>query len=210
MKPRDRLWKRWHKRLLFIELGAIVLVLAISGTLAWLSYIRNLQTASLIEKPDIVIEGPNGEETDYLQLGDIDVTKGTGREYVFRIVTGKASSFRIQLAYTTNLPLSYSIYPASKTNTENYDNTVTHGTDTYYYGNTPIQGTARKNDKTFNATYDGTDRVQSAANPTYWQSELVNQQSTRAYYVLSVSWPNDLKNNKETDMIYLTVTDITG
>ena len=212
MKPKERQGKRWYKFLLFRELAAIVLILSISGTLAWLSYVRNLQTATPIEKPDIVIEGPNGETLDFIQLGDVDVTKDTSREYVFRIVTGKNSSYQIQLAYTTNLPFSYAIYPASKTSADGSSHSVTEGDNTYYYGSDPLTGTTYQNDKTFGATYDPSDqgRVQSAANPKYWQSNPVSQQETQTYYVLVVSWDEGLTNNKETDMIYLTVTDITG
>ena len=82
-KRRGLMWKS----LLFYLTAAVLSVAAVSGTLAWLSYIRQLQTATLIDVPEIYIEGPDGGSSELLELGDIDVTKDVKhKEYVFRIV----------------------------------------------------------------------------------------------------------------------------
>lgn len=199
MEPKEKQWNRQQKRLILLGLALAVLTLAITGTLTWLSYVRKLQTATLVEKPDIVIEGPNGESMDFIQLGDIDLTSGTRLEYPFRIVTGMGSSYRLQLAYTTNLPLNYAIYPASK---DESGNIAINGS--------LLTGTTWDKAKTLGKTYDPGDQVQADANPEYWQSDMVQQSGLHTYYVLVVTWSDELTNNKETDMIYMTVTDITG
>lgn len=61
------------------------------------------------------------------------------------------------------------------------------------------------------------DERQKFAEPLYWQTttpitaeeseydEIVDENSFRNYYVLEVSWDSDVLNDKETDMVYITV-----
>ena len=65
-------------------------------------------------------------------------------------------------------------------------------------------------------SYDNSDVRQKYAEPVYWQTsspitadntlydEDNEERAFRNYYVLRVSWGSDVKNDKETDMIYIT------
>ena len=203
MKLKQKRWDRWQKNQLVLLFFIIILVIAVSGTVAWFAYIHKIQTATLIDMPQIYIEGPEGAESQLIPLGDIDVTNGTSREYVFRIVTKPENRYRLQFAHTTNVPFSYTIYPVS---TAASGKSVTVAGNTYYYDDTnPLKGAYIEGD-THQITY-GSDKnaVQKNAEPWYWQSNVVTQGSNLSYYVLKVSWNEGLKNNKETDMVYLTV-----
>lgn len=205
MKLKQKLWDRWQKNQLVLLFFIIILIIAVSGTVAWFAYIHKIQTATLIDMPQIYIEGPEGAESQLIPLGDIDVTSGTSREYVFRIVTKPENRYRVQFAHTTNVPFSYTIYPVS---TGVSGNSVTVEGNTYYYDNTnPLAGAyITDNDATHQVTYGSdSNHVQEDAEPRYWQSQVVTQGSNLSYYVLKVSWNGELKNNKETDMVYLTV-----
>lgn len=181
---------------------ALVLVVAVSGTLAWLTYVRKLQTATLVDVPEIYIEGPEDAVSQLIPLGDIDVTNGTSREYVFRIVTNQGNQYRIQFAHTTNVPFTYAIYPASTSGTGNSVEVAGH---TYYY-DSELDGKYLNKSDTHDVTYSpSTNRVQTDAEPLYWQSGYITQPDQYSYYVLKVSWDSGLKSNKETDMVYLTV-----
>ena len=208
-KRRGLMWKS----LLFYLTAAVLSVAAVSGTLAWLSYIRQLQTATLIDVPEIYIEGPDGGSSELLELGDIDVTKDVKhKEYVFRIVAASKSGYKLQFAHTTNVPFTYTIYKANENELEGASS-VTVGGKSFYYSE-PLGGSYYRNEKTHNLTYGSIDRVHKDAEPKYWQSEYIWQEEPLAYYVLSVSWDDWnnglLKNNKETDMVYLTVKTGTG
>ncbi|MDD5833068.1 MAG: hypothetical protein PUC98_06300 [Clostridiales bacterium] len=210
-KRRGLMWKS----LLFYLTAAVLSVAAVSGTLAWLSYIRQLQTATLIDVPEIYIEGPDGGSSELLELGDIDVTKDVKhKEYVFRIVAASKSGYKLQFAYTTNVPFTYTIYKASENNSDGALS-VTVGNKSFYYSE-KLKGNTYRNDNTHDLTYGSIkkERVHRDAKPKYWQSEYIWQEETLAYYVLSVSWDEwnngSLKNNKETDMVYLTVKTGTG
>lgn len=203
MKLKQKRWDHWQKSQLILVFAVAVLVIAISGTLAWFSSIQKIQTATLVDMPQIYIEGPEDAVSQLIPLGDIDVTNGTSREYVFRIVTKPDNQYRVQFAHTTNVPFTYTIYPASTSGSGNSVETAGH---TYYYNiNTPLSGTNLDRVQTHEVTYETSASVQTDAEPQYWQSEIVKQEADFSYYVLLVSWDQGLKNNKETDMVYLTV-----
>lgn len=203
METKEKQWNRWQKSRLILLLAAAVLITAISGTLAWFSSSQRIQTATLIEMPDIYIEGPDGENSQLIQLGDIDVTNGTSREYVFRVVTTSKYPYQLQLAHTTNIPFRYAIYHAS---TSGSGNAAYAGGNPYYYSeDTVLNGTELVQEATHGVTYGSYEYVHPDAEPQYWQSEPVQPTADYSYYVLVVSWISGLKNNKETDMVYLTV-----
>lgn len=208
MDSKQKQWVFWQNSRLLLLVVAAVIVTAITGTLAWFSYIRKIQTVTLIDVPEIYIEGPQGEGSELIELGDIDVTNGTSREYVFRIVTIPGNKYRLQFAHTTNVPFTYTIYPASKSG---YGNSIVTGGETFYYdANTRLAGAYldQNGDRsvTHAVTYgNSTNQVHKDAEPRYWQSETVTQSERYTYYVLRVSWEVGLKNNKETDMVYMTV-----
>ena len=204
MKLKQKRWDHWQRIQLVLVFAVAALVIAISGTLAWFSSIHKIQTATLVDMPQIYIEGPEDAVSQLIPLGDIDVTNGTSREYVFRIVTKPDNQYRVQFAHTTNVPFDYTIYPASTSGSGISVETAGH---TYYYDiNTPLSGTNLDREQTHEVTYEtSANSVQTDAEPQYWQSDIVTQENNYSYYVLLVSWDQGLKNNKETDMVYLTV-----
>lgn len=201
MESKQKRWDYGKRAWLILLLVVVGLISAISGTLAWFSYVRQIQTATLIDVPDIYIEGPNGEASQFLELGDIDVTKGNSREYVFRVVAAPGSKYRLQFAHTTNVPFTYTIYMASKSGS---GDSVVAGGETFYYSES-LAGQYLDTKITHQLTYGESDTVQTDAEPRYWQSSDVLQSEKYSYYVLRVSWNAGLKNNKETDMVYVTV-----
>ena len=69
------------------------------------------------------------------------------------------------------------------------------------------------NDSQHEATYStySKDYVQKNAEPLYWQNDTSiritsdDDSGFADYYILRVSWnPNEVKNDKETDMVYIT------
>lgn len=199
--------KKW---LLVFALVLAVFLIAVVGTTAWLRYIRSLQTVTMIRVADLSLEGPN-EYTIAIDLGGIDVSHQSPAQYVFGVKSNITGNFWIQLGYTTNIPLTYRVYQTS----ENGSAHVTSGGSTFNYdpnssltgsflnpntANSSIAGTQLHND-----TYDSFSRVQINAEPLYWQcGPIPTVDGETLYFILEISWGN-LVNNKETDMIYLTV-----
>ena len=72
------------------------------------------------------------------------------------------------------------------------------------------------NDQYEKPSYDNNENRQQFAEPVYWQNDdPINardeeydyddaERAFRNYYVLEVSWNSSVKNDKETDLIYLT------
>lgn len=197
---------------------ALVLVLAALGfaavgTLAWLRYYRSLQTMTLVQVTDLTLEGP-AENTLAIDLGDIDATGGP-QYYVFGVNAHLLDSCQIQLAHTTNIPLSYAIYHATKSDSQ------TDGALGPYAGNSyftkkgdPISGSypSDGSTKTYHSTYNENDSVQVNAVPKYWVSSdpVPITSNNISYFLLEVTPLSNATNNKETDMVYLTVGTVTG
>lgn len=221
MEPKEEKLDKWQKYQLILALIATALLAVMVGTQAWLTYVRRLQTAAVVDMPNLIIQGPLDSDTAPLELGDIDVTNGTSRQYVFSITATNADYYKLQLAHTTNIPFTYTIYSAQM---KQLGGSGTHeivvGNYTYCYTRTPegaLPGgylNAGDAGKASNAlheqTYGAYSNVQQNAEPLYWQSNPAVKVTDptdiqRDYYVLDISWKNGLKNNKETDMVYLTV-----
>ena len=212
-KKRSLFWK--NPSFLVIVLALSILLTAAVGTLAWLKYIRSQQTVTLVHVSDYYLVGPDGSNTTALNLGSIDVSKSGSKLYAFGVKSTQPK-YRIQLGYTTNIPFSYSIHPASTTPTENRTTPHQEAGKTLYYNRSEcvkpdenING-IQKHDFSYKAgdvsvidenTYD---LVQAHAEPIYWQSKDINRSNDIDYFVLEITWPSRLVNNKETDMIYLT------
>ena len=208
--------------ILFVLL--LALLLATVGTLAWMRHIRSLQTATLVRVSDLTLVGPNPNTPNsaIVNLGDIDVSEGGSNSYVFGVQTNHVSSFTVQLAHTTNIPITYAIYPAAPAGsgespdiTENEASFVKKGNPlngAYRNESAPDSGLASRNDSYYKSTYEikNTENayahVQENAAPLYWQSELITLENDVAltYFILDVSWKSGV-NSKETDMVYLTV-----
>ena len=231
----DQRLLRWQKGQLVLALAVTGLLAALWVSLAWLNHTRSLTTATEIHVPTLWIDDIHG--TNAMNLGEIDVqnteeTTSDGkpcRRYVFSVKSNDSNSFRLQLAYTTNIPFTYKLYPA--TESDSGVKVEADGTDYYF-----TCGTAMEEEKfvqAHNQTYltitedaSGTQTssvydskyVHDKAEPWYWVSKAQTLNSkdpaegnyvtidgsyyTR-YYVLEISWDSTLRNNKETDLVYL-------
>ena len=101
---------RW-KLLLSVALASIALFAAVAGTTAWLAADRSLTTLTKIDFVTLTLEGKT-TDSEPVNLGTLEV--GKSKEMPFRIVTKKNAQYQLQLAHTTNLPLTYEIYTASE------------------------------------------------------------------------------------------------
>lgn len=192
---------RLVQRLLLLALVAAAVLAAAVGSLAWLRYTRSLQTYTKVQVPVLTIVGKDPTSM-IIDLGDIDVKNDTPpKRYEFGVQTSMDTQYWLQLAHTTNIGLRFSIYKA--------DSNFTQGTklDGKYLNpeseTTPplADATGTYHDK----TYGEYKKVQENAEPLYWQSYQMDiKRTTPQYFILEVSWDNSIKNNKETDMVYLT------
>ena len=180
-----------------------LMILFISGaSFAWLYIYRNLNDLGMIKAP-IHLELRAGalESIQEFDLGEIDVSSPShSQSYVFAVYGDKGSSYKIQLAYTTNIPFTYTIYSAKQYASEEEGNADTgkteadvvytehkeSGADTYYYykqDGIPYKilnqngSVAKKEGAYHNKTYGNSEsdtnaysHVQINAEPMYWQS----------------------------------------
>ena len=193
-------------RYLVLFLILLALLLAAVGTVAWMRYIRSLQTVTMVQVTNLSLVGPD-DKTLAIDLGDLDVSTERSKEYVFGVESVGLENCTIQLAHTTNIRFTYEIYKATKNdNSFTYDNSdLVVGSYLNKDGNVAFQG----NDPYFTRTYENQAEtpyyVQKNAAPLYWKSNIVNiNENNITYFVLKVTWENQ-KNTKETDMVYLTV-----
>lgn len=175
-----------------------------------------------INEPHILsIKAGDMQDIEQLELGTIDVSgEQKYKDVVFCVYSEKAGQlYYLQLAHTTNIGFTYTIYKASKTDSAgitylgehfkqgevlsgkylNMDDDGKHATKAYHATTYPAEGSQ---------FYD---KVQQSAEPLYWKSanqEALPQGSKTDsgyvnYYILRISWDETVQNNKETDMIYL-------
>ncbi|MDY4754088.1 MAG: hypothetical protein SO355_01920 [Candidatus Faecousia sp.] len=199
-------------RYLVLFLILLALLLAAVGTVAWMRYIRSLQTVTMVQVTNLSLVGPD-DNTLAIDLGDLDVSTGgsVGKEYVFGVKSVNLKTCTIQLAHTTNIRFTYEIYKATKN-----DNSFTYDDSDLVDGdylnknenNVAFQGDNDYFTKTYENQVETPYSVQENAAPLYWQSDSDNPVSITendiTYFVLKVTWENQ-KNTKETDMVYLTV-----
>ena len=214
-------WKqeRRKRRAIWAVTSAALVLLAVP-VLAWLYMQRSMETITKIKKPEILsIKAGDMRDIEQLELGTIDVSGDQrSKDVVFCVYSAEAGkSYYLQLAHTTNIGFTYSIYKASAPN---------EGSDITYLGKQYQQrdllsgrylnlADDRKHaTKDYHATtYGAYDKVQQAAEPLYWKSDAqeklpeAQQDATGEfyvnYYILRISWDGTVQNNKETDMIYL-------
>lgn len=194
-------------RLLLAALAVVIMLLTAAGTLAWLSYERTVQTVTTVQMPTLSLKG-SSDNTLPIDIGEIDVSTAGSKASMFRVVSNPGTSYLVQLAHTTNIPFTYVIYPVF----EEGANQITEDGTSYRYG-TALRGDYLNRSDSIadsslhSATYGSYANVQKNAEPLYWQSEtqVSNESTGEDFYVLVVSWGNGMENDKETDMIYLTV-----
>ena len=211
-----RLYKGPIFLVIAVALVLTALLTAAVGTLTWLKYFRSQQTVTLVHVSDHYLLGPDGSNATAINLGNIDVSEPGSRFYAFGVKSNQPS-YRFQLAYTTNIPFTYTIYRAIAASSPNgdYSNPHSEGGFTFYYTDTALPGVYLNKgdgDRIANDTKHpvsfGSSSVaaQRYAEPVYWQtSDDVNRLDSIDYFVLEITWNSPLHNDKETDLIYLTV-----
>lgn len=185
---------RW-KLLLSVALASIALFAAVAGTIAWLAADRSLTTLTKIDFVTLTLEGET-TDSEPVNLGTLEV--GKSKEMPFRIVTKKNAQYQLQLAHTTNLPLTYEIYTASE----------------WAQKTTRIKEANAEEKQYPNQTYNTGDKVQQNAQPLYWLSDRTANATTGIdYYVLVVNWKSGTTAesviNKDTEMVYLSASLLT-
>lgn len=176
----------------------------------------------------------HAEDIVQLKISGIDVKQDSENrfaDYVFSVEGKDVSNYRLQLAHTTNIKFNYKIYKAveSVNGTVRY---LDAEQNTYYYEmREQLSGayinldetTGRKvgtNEYT-SKSYENDDKLQNFAEPLYWQSDGENpiksnespynayagnpskEKEFLNYYVLHITW-DEMKNDKETDLVYIT------
>lgn len=189
---RNRL--RWALLLSGILVTASALA-AVMGTAAWLTSQRSLSTLTKIDFVTLTLEGQT-EDSVPVNLGALTI--GEAKEMPFRIVTKKNANYILQLAHTTNLPLTYEIYAASEWAVKKDLIKEPDALEKQYH----------------KETYGTYTNVQINAEPLYWQAErTANPKNGIDYYVLVVNWKSGTTAesviNKDTEMVYLSASLLT-
>lgn len=123
---------------------AIVLILALvcTGIYAWLYFNRTLTTYAHVEAPStLAIMGPNQTTMEALDLSNVDLTNTTYKAQIVFCVTGSGTQkYKMELAYTTNVPFTYHIYKTTQTSAKpdesaDYDNVCVYESaeGSFYY-----------------------------------------------------------------------------
>ena len=215
-------WKqeRRKRRAIWAVVSAALVLLAVP-VLAWLYMQRSMETITEIKKPEILsIKAGDMQDIEQLELGTIDVSGDQrSKDVVFCVYSAEAGkSYYLQLAHTTNIGFTYSIYRASMA--AKGGDIITYlgkqyAKDDLLSGKYLNLAEDKKHaTKDYHATtYETYDNVQQAAEPLYWKSDeqetLPDKQQDATgefyvnYYILHISWDKTVQNNKETDMLYL-------
>ena len=208
-----------------VLIAAMVLMAAVGLSVtayAWFTNRRSLNTITKINAPTSLSIGAGAKEDSvYIDMGGIDVEKGNSKRFVFCVFSDDTvGSYKIQLAHTTNIGFGYTIYKSAENGASaDYDVLYTDQSSLnhYYKKNGALSGRYLNkavdsdiaNDSLHDKSYGDYSVVQKNAEPLYWQSEVIDpiqsgERSFVDYYILEVSWDNTVKNDKETDMVYIT------
>lgn len=226
MNRKNKIWV--YRKPLIIGAAAFAAVAALSVTVyAWFTNQRRLDTITKINAPTALSIGAGAkEDSAYIDMGGIDVeAEGEKKkDFVFCVFSDTtAGDYKIQLAHTTNIGFKYAIYKASEGSGTVVDYDVIYtdqsggehfykkgsrlGDDSNYLNISGIDPSIADN-TLHQKTYGDYDYVQMNAEPLYWQSDNITPSQVGSgfvdYYILEVSWTADVKNDKETDMVYIT------
>ena len=177
------------KQQLALALAGTALLALIASTLAWLNFNRTLQTITRMQMPILWLREGGGEtNATEIDLGNLDFSKPGYKDIPFAVYATANTKYILQLAYTKNLPLTYSLHSGKDEN------------------NLKLVGFSQKtvgNDY----SYGNYGNVRQQAYPAYQQTDNAIEigRNEVHYYVLRVEWTNTNVSAKETDMIYLTV-----
>ncbi|MGN0577843.1 MAG: hypothetical protein ACI4J4_04405 [Ruminiclostridium sp.] len=210
-----------YRKPLIIGAAALAAVAALSVTVyAWFTNQRRLDAITKINAPTSLSIGAGAKEDSvYIDMGGIDVEAGNEKYFVFCVFSDTtAGNYKIQLAHTTNIGFNYEIYKSEDNGTaESYTVLYTDqsGGAHYYTKGDKLDGryinmdpvTLIAGDAYHEKSYGNYSQVQENAEPLYWQSDIIEKTAGTSfvdYYILRVSWTAGVKNDKETDMVYIT------
>lgn len=220
-----RKMEKKKKRQLVIAVSLSVVLLVALPVYAWFTHKRSVALTTKINAPtQLYITAGNKESVANLEMADIDVENGSYKDFVFGIGGTDVQNYQIQLAHTTNIPFEYEIYRAkSVQEADKDDDTVVYVSNevnkTFYYnidgdkisGNYLNQNGSEilANSTLHEKSYDTYSNVQKNAEALYWQSVDLSVNDAEKpfcdYFIIRVKWNDKVQNNKETDMVYLTV-----
>ena len=176
------------KQQLALALAGTALLALIASTLAWLNFNRTLQTITRMQMPILWLKESDGvTNATEIDLGNLDFSKPGSKDIPFAVYATANTKYILQLAHTTNLPLTYSLYSKE--------------------GKTPKQLDFSSKPVKTAYSYGQYSEVQEKAYPAYQQTDNAIEigRNEVHYFVLEVKWTDTNVSAKETDMIYLTV-----
>ena len=220
-KASHKSWSARKKRAILAVIAAALALLVIP-VFAWLYMQRSMETITKVNMPYALLIGAgDAKPIQQLELSNIDVS-GTQKykEVVFCVYSEKQSkSYYLQLAHTTNIGFKYEIYKASRPEADAPTGDVVSYLGKQYIKEKQLAGSYLNKDENSDhatdeyheITYGEYNSVQKSAEPLYWkttsQETLPKEKDDTTYYVnyyiLHISWDENVQNNKETDMIYL-------
>ena len=254
---------------IIISISLTLLFIISFPVLAWFTTQKKIATVAKVNSPaKLSIKSGAKEDIIQFRMSGINVGDGTEpghKDYVFCVEGEEVSTYKLQIAHTTNINFTYTLYKAytNEAGGEGVEYIDNEGNIHYYickekfssndtssalYGHyinlkpgdfSENRKIADNNyaDQYYEKSYENDDVIQQYAEPLYWQTGTIdanceykinsndtdsisyneyNRYNTTAqsdknflnFYVLRVSWPGDssVKNDKETDIIYLTAT----
>jgi len=174
-----------------IVLFVTVFLLASFPVLAWFAYQRHVATVIKINSPaKLSIKAGQAEDIMQFKLSGIDVGdegEAGARDYVFCVEGEDITRYNLQIAHTTNIDFTYTLYKAHTDPLGEVEYTAEDGTIVRYkkameftetYGDYINRGTTgspsnRKIGTTAyrSASYADADSRQRFAEPLYWQTK---------------------------------------
>lgn len=215
--------KSWsaRKKHAILAVIATAFALLVIPVFAWLYMQRSMETITKVNMPYALLIGAgDAKPIQQLELSNIDVSASKSKDVVFCVYSEKPEEkYYLQLAHTTNIGFKYEIYKASRPAAyASAENVVSYLGKQYIKGEQLAGSYLNKDENSGNATstyhnitYGEYNSVQKSAEPLYWkttsQETLPKEKDDTTYYVnyyiLHISWDENVQNNKETDMIYL-------
>ena len=213
------------KRLIITLLTTALVFAGLVTVYAWFTNQRKLATVTRVNAPSALVIGAGAKESSMnIDMGSINVEDESRKKYfVFSVYSDNSvEKYKLQLAHTTNIDFVYTIYKADESMSSQGSDSVEYidesGNAHYYTKNgDALSGSYLNasgkiaNSSLHDKSYDEYNKVQKNAEPLYWQTTNEIQPTNNSlsgfldYYILEISWNEGVSNNKETDMVYLTV-----
>ena len=214
-RKQDRRKLSRRKKKAVLAVAAAALALLVLPVMAWLYMQRSMETITKINMPALFIGAGDAKPIQELELSNIDVSaEQKYKDIVFCVYSTKSGlDYDIQLAHTTNIGFTYTIYKASLSSS---NGDVSYLNGQYKKGNELKGSYLNKGDNGYanstyhETTYNAYSNVQAAAEPLYGRTtnketlpDSVYNGNYINYYILHISWDETVQDNKETDMVYL-------